>query len=324
MSLPGDALEPAEIRQRLGDLRRQPDGVVPTQIDHLLCDAKLEQFAGQLDQLIPVLAIPTELERAADLGGVAAHRTAGIVEFLDDLGHELRVAARDVPHVRVASGQPERGLALGADPDRRVRLLDGLGIRDRVLEVVVAPVEVRSILSEQRVHDLQRFAQPADAMVESLDAVHLVLDLRPRGADPELETAAREVVDRDSELGQDDRVAIRVAGDQASDAHALGGLGHRRLERPALVNRAVGAAGPDGRKVVEVPQVVESAFVGKAPDRAQVLDGDALTRRLQPETKRMRHQWKRSLRTRMGYLYFSANSSAVMPMFRIWLRYLRR
>src|SRR5207244_4504064 len=154
MSLPGDALEPAELRQRLGDLLRQPDGVVAAQVDHLLCDAELQQFSGKLDQLIPVLAIPTELERAADLGGVAAHPTAGIVEFLDDLRHELWVAARDVPHIRVASGQPERGLALGADPDRWGRLLAWFWIRDRVFEVVVTDREVRSVVGGQRLHDV--------------------------------------------------------------------------------------------------------------------------------------------------------------------------
>src|SRR5207237_8337087 len=137
---------------------------------------------------------------------------------------ELGVAARDVPHIRVASGQPERGLALGADPDRWVRLLDWFWIRDRVFEVVVTALEVRSVLGEQRLHDLQRFAEPADAVVESLDAVHLVLDLRPRGADAELEPPAREVVDRDGQFGQHDRGAISDAGDQAPDAHSVDGL----------------------------------------------------------------------------------------------------
>ena len=139
-------------------------------------------------------------------------------------------------------------------------------------------------------------------MVEALDPVHLMLDLGPRGADAELEPATRQVVDRDGELGEHDGVTVRVARDQASDAHAFGRLGHRGLEGPALVDRPVGTAGTDGRQVVEVPNVVESALVGEAQDSAQVLDGDGLTRCLQPETKRMRHQWNRSFRTRIGYL----------------------
>jgi hypothetical protein len=137
-------------------------------------------------------------------------------------------------------------------------LLDRLGIGDRVLELVVAAVEVCPLQGEQRLDDLQRLAEAADAVVEALDAVHLVLDHGPGGADAELEAAAGEVVDRDRKLGQHDRVAVGVAGDHAADAHALGRLGHGCLQGPALVDRPVGAGGPDRRQVVEVPEVVEA------------------------------------------------------------------
>src|SRR5438309_1567551 len=83
------------------------------------------------------------------------------------------------------------------------------------------------------------------AVVEALDAVHLVLDLIPRGADAELEAAAGQVVDGDRQLGQHDRVAVGVARDHAADAHALGRLSHRRLQRPTLVHRTAGSVGPD-------------------------------------------------------------------------------
>ena len=128
-------------------------------------------------------------------------------------------------------------------------------------------------------------------MVEALDAVHLVLDLGPGGADAELQPAAGQVVDGDRELGQDDGVAVGVAGDQAADAHALGRLGHRRLQRPALVDGPVGAGGPDRGEVVEVPQVVETALVGDPPHRAELIDGDVLTGGFQAEAKRMRHRF---------------------------------
>src|SRR3989442_12692668 len=132
------------------------------------------------------------------------------------------------------------------------------------------------------------------------------------------------MVDRNRGLGQQRRVAIGVGGDEASDAPSLGGLGHRRLQRPALVDRAVSGGAANPRQVVEVPQVVEAGLVGDAPDRAQRLDRDVLPRCLQPEAEWMGHQWKRSLRTRIGYLYFAAKSSTDIPRFRIWLRYLRR
>ena len=82
-----------------------------------------------------------------------------------------------------------------------MRLLQRFRVEDRVLELVVAAVEVGPVLSEQRLDDLQRFAQTADAVVEALDAVHLVLDLAPRGADAEFEAPAREVVDGGGQLG---------------------------------------------------------------------------------------------------------------------------
>src|SRR5207237_2368200 len=132
------------------------------------------------------------------------------------------------------------------------------------------------------------------------------------------------MVGRNRGLGQQRRVAIGVGGDKASDAHSFCGLGHRRLQRPALVDRAVSGGAANRCQVVEVPQVVEAGLVGDAPDRAHRLDRDVLARCLQPEPEWMRHQWQRSLRPRMGYLYFAAKSSTDMPRLRSWLRYLRR
>src|SRR5438876_1565899 len=284
------ALETAQVGQGLGDLLRQPHRLVAPQVDHLLGDAELEQFPGQLEQLAPVLAVPSELERAADLRGIAADLSAGGVELLDDLLDELGVSARDVPDVGVARREPERAVALGADPDRRIRLLDRFRIGDRVRDGVVAAVKIGPFLGEQRLDDLQRLAEPTDTMVEPLDAVRMVLDLSPRGADPKLEPAAGKVVDGDRDLGEHDRMAVRVAGDKAADADALGRLGHRGLQGPTFVDRPVGARRSDGSQVVEVPDVVEAAFVGDAPDRAQLLDGDALARCFQSETEWMSHE----------------------------------
>jgi len=76
------ALEKAQVGQGLGDLLRQPHRLVAPQVDHLLGDAKLEQSPGQLEQLVPVLAVPSELERAPDFRGIAADLSAGGVNFL--------------------------------------------------------------------------------------------------------------------------------------------------------------------------------------------------------------------------------------------------
>src|SRR5712692_5705550 len=101
-------------------------------------------------------------------------------------------------------------------------------------------------------------------------------DLRPGGADSELEPAARQVVDGDRALREQRRVAVGVARDEAADPRAPGCLGHRRLQRPALVDRAVGTAATDGGEVVEIPDMVEPTFVRDAPHAAQRFDRGVL------------------------------------------------
>src|SRR5438445_277951 len=116
-------------------------------------------------------------------------RSARRFELRDQRLDLVWTPTRDVPHIGVTRGQLERRVALGSDPDRGVWLLDRLGVGDRVGHLVIATVEVRPVLGEQRLHDLQRLAEPADAVVESFDPVHLVFDLRPRCADAEFEPA---------------------------------------------------------------------------------------------------------------------------------------
>src|SRR5690242_16670404 len=144
----GDALQLAEIRQRLGDFGRQPVGVLTAQVHHLLGDAELVIPARGLDQLVLVVLLHAELDRFADLVWIPADLAARVLEFRDQLLHRVHVAARDVPHVRVPSDQAQRRRARRADPERRVGLLDGLRVRDRVLHLVVAAVEVRALLGE--------------------------------------------------------------------------------------------------------------------------------------------------------------------------------
>ena len=116
-------------------------------------------------------------------------------------------------------------------------------------------------------------------MVETLDSVHLVLDLSPGRTDAELKPAAGKMIDRHRQLGEHDRVAVRVAGDQAADADALGRLGHRGLQGPTFVDGTVGTCRPDRSQVIEVPEVIEAAFVGNLPGGAELLDGDVLAGR---------------------------------------------
>src|SRR6266446_10684302 len=234
-------------------------------------------------------AVPAELDRPPDLRWIATDRGTCLLEHRSELGDLFGISAGDVPDVRVASDEPQGRGARGSDPDRRIRLLDRLRIGDRVLEVVVAAVEVGPLLGPERLDDAQRFAQHPDAVFEPFDAVHRVLDLRPSRPDAELEPPARQMVDGDRHLGQDDRMPIGVAGDQAPEAHALGRLGHRRLQGPALVDDAPRTSVTDRGQVVEIPHVIETALVGDVPDGAQRLDGRVLARELDAEAQRVRH-----------------------------------
>src|SRR5579864_5034455 len=158
-----------------------------------------------------------------DLRGVTTHGATGLVEHRGELFDPVGIAAGDVPYIAMSCHETKGGGARGADPDRWMRLLKRLGVGDRVGHPVVATVEVGAVLGPERLDDLQRLAEPADAMVEALDAIHLVLDLRPCRADSELEPPAGEMIDGDGGLGEQRGVSVRVAGDKAADPHAFGG-----------------------------------------------------------------------------------------------------
>src|ERR1700736_4279967 len=173
------AIESAQVGESFGDSFGQRVGMLATQVDDLLRDAHLEEPSTKIDELAAVYAIPTKLEGAPDLGWIAAHGSAGLIEHRRELLDPVGVAAGDVPDIGVTRDQAQSCLARSTNPDRRVRPLDRLRIGDRVLQAVVPTFEVGPLLGPQRLDDMQRFAQQADAVVESFDAVHAVLDLRP-------------------------------------------------------------------------------------------------------------------------------------------------
>src|SRR5260370_21102372 len=270
------AIQFAQVGQRSGALASQFLRLPAAQVDDLLGDAQLEQLPAQVDELIAILAVPAKLERSSDLGRVAADSATRLVEHRSELPGLVRISTGDVPDISVSSDQPERGCARGADPHWRVRLLDRFRVGDRVLEVVVTPVESGPVLGPQRLDDPQRLAQHSDAVVEAFDPVHLVLDLGPCRPDAKLEPAARQMVDGHRHLGEQDRMPIRVSSHQAPNANSFRGFGHRGLQGPALIYGPVWAVASDGGEVVEIPDVVEPTLFGDAPDRAQRFDGGVL------------------------------------------------
>src|ERR1700674_1825949 len=221
---PLDALEPTQVRERLSDLAAEPHRIVASQVDDLLGHTLCGVAGRELEQLVPILAIPAELDRAPDLRRIATDGGARLFEHRRELLHAGGVAAGDVPHIGMPRDEPQRAWTGGPNPDRRMRLLDRFRIGDRIFETVVATVEVRPLLGPERLDDLQRLAEAPDPMVQPLYPVHLMLDLRPRGPDPELEPPARQVVDGDRNLREQRGVAVGVAGDEASDLRAAGRL----------------------------------------------------------------------------------------------------
>src|SRR3989442_5469280 len=118
------AIQFAQVGQRLANLCCQPCGLRATKIDALLRRTQLEQLFAQVDELIAILAVPTELQGPSDLGRVPADSAACLFELRRKLPHVVRVSTGDVPNIGVPRDQPERGCARGADPYRRGR---GLG-----------------------------------------------------------------------------------------------------------------------------------------------------------------------------------------------------
>jgi hypothetical protein len=125
------------------------------------------------------------------------------------------------------------------DPQRDARLLYRLRLAERVLELVVAPLERRTVLGPEALQDLHRLPEHPDPPAHAREghAVLAVLLLVPCGADAELELAARDVVDRRGDIRQQRRVAIGVTDDEDAAADARGVRGERREQREPLEAR---------------------------------------------------------------------------------------
>ena len=68
------------------------------------------------------------------------------------------------PAVALTSGARQRRLGAPADPDRRSRLLHGLGIDRHAVELREAPVERRGRVAPLRPHDVDDLGDPGAAL----------------------------------------------------------------------------------------------------------------------------------------------------------------
>ena len=133
--------------------------------------------------------------------------------------------APDVPVIGPARGHLEGDLlAAAADHELGPWLLHGLGHQERVVELVVAPLEGRAILGPQHVHDLAGLVEALEPLAHRVegDAVGLVLVFLPARTHAADEPAARDDVDVGGHLGEDGGMTIGVPGHDGADAHARG------------------------------------------------------------------------------------------------------
>src|SRR5262249_31042897 len=139
-----------------------------------------------------------------DARGVAPERGAMALEDRNLLP-ELVDRTAEVPALRVLRDQAQQHLlAAAADHDRRMRLLQGLGIAPGALDPVVAAVELRALVAPHAQADLQRFGELPQARSDRREvvAVGAILVFVPPGAETELEAALAHVIERARHLGQ--------------------------------------------------------------------------------------------------------------------------
>src|SRR3990170_6508536 len=99
----------------------------------------------------------------------------------------------------------------------------GVRVKKRRVEPVVATVERGPVFSPEQLNHLDRFVQPFQPLLGRVegDAERLVLEGVPRPTDGELQPPAQNVVDRCRHLGPDDRRAVSIASHQNAEANAV-------------------------------------------------------------------------------------------------------
>ena len=104
-----------------------------------------------------------------------------------------------------------------------MRLLDGLGRKRRLYEVVVGAGEARVVFRPQLGDDGERFPETLRALLGAVEgnAVGVMLELLPAGANAEVEPAAAHVIDGRRHLRQHRGIPVGVAGDEDAEPNPL-------------------------------------------------------------------------------------------------------
>ena len=179
--------------------------------------------------------------------------------------------ADEVPVLRVPGGRAQRpALAAAADADGRMGPLHPLGLAAGVGQLVVVAGEGRRLLREEPDQDLAGLLEAVAALLgrPELDAVGAGFLLVPAGADPELEAAVRDDVERGGHVGEHGRVPVVDPRHEHPEAEAPRGLGQRRQRDPPL-EAGARRVRPDRVEVVERPARLEHVHVVRLGEDGQ-------------------------------------------------------
>ena len=139
------------------------------------------------------------------------------------------------------------------------------------MQIGMLPHRRRVELLPALLDDRQVAVEVAQAAADGAElvAVLVVVALEPARADAEDEAAVADVVDRARHVGEQVRVAVRVAGDEGADLRALRRLRERGQHRPALEVLAVRVAA-QREEVIPRPQRLDAEPLGLEPGGAHV------------------------------------------------------
>src|SRR5258708_10798517 len=196
-------------------LRRTLDSGRDERLEHL------RRLPLRLDFRVALPDANQQLLRDVDRVHVAPDVFAMLLEHVEFV-LEAFVTGRTVPSIGEPRDQLQHDLfAAAANRDRWMRLLYRLGIADRFIDLVVAPLKRRALLGEHRLHYMEAFLEHLEpcAHRRKLLAVRLVLLVHPARAVTDFETAVADMVDSRERLRQQRWIAVRVAYNEVADAN---------------------------------------------------------------------------------------------------------
>jgi hypothetical protein len=216
-------------------------------VAHVGARAFEEEFAALDDLLVSGGDAETGEDGETEGGGVAADLFASEVEADADFAALRWGGEGDDEFLGVLGGETNEanGGGTATDEDGEVGALHRRGGEVAVLEVVVGAVEGERVLDPESFDNLELLFDEIDAFGGGAEGepVGVVLGFEPTGADTELGTAIRHVVEGGGHFGEDGGVAESDGTDETAETDALGVAGETTEEDPGIGGHAVHVAG---------------------------------------------------------------------------------